>query len=254
MYFIDVQGTLIDDKDKLPIKGSIEFMDKLNRENIPYIIITNNTKKSSDEFLAFLRNLGFDIPSKNYLDPFMILRDIVPNSDDNLIAPFGTDEFKNVLKNLNYNIDYNRPKTVIVSINHQYTNDDYAMMIELLLNGAKLIAMHDTTIYVKDGKRYAGVGSICSMLSFATNKPYEVVGKPSELFYTKAKQMMGIDDFSKITIISDDMKGDIIGAMKLGMRGYLVLSGKIKSEDEIIPTLADDEMPDGVFGCIGDIV
>ena len=38
MYFIDVQGTLIDDKDKLPIKGSIEFIDKLNRENIPYII------------------------------------------------------------------------------------------------------------------------------------------------------------------------------------------------------------------------
>jgi NagD protein len=244
MYFIDIQGTLIDDKDKKPIKGSIEFIDRLNQEKIPYIIITNNTKKSSKDFLKFLQNLGFKIQDKNYLDPFMILDEIVSEKQ---IAPFGTDEFKQTLKDMGYKLDYNTPKSVIISVNHQYTNDDYADMIELLLGGAKLIGMHDTSIYAKDSKRYAGVGAICSMLSFATNKPYKVVGKPSELFYAKAKKMIGAKRYQDITIISDDMIGDIKGAMKLGMKGYLVLSGKIKHEDEVIPTLKKEELPTDIF-------
>ena len=43
-YFIDVQGTLIDD-DKKPISGALEFIDSLNEKSIEYIVVTNNTKK-----------------------------------------------------------------------------------------------------------------------------------------------------------------------------------------------------------------
>ncbi|HIP55318.1 MAG TPA: HAD family hydrolase, partial [Sulfurimonas autotrophica] len=51
MYFIDVQGTLISDADKSPIEGSIAFINRLNAEDIPYMVITNNTKKASQDFL-----------------------------------------------------------------------------------------------------------------------------------------------------------------------------------------------------------
>ena len=244
MYFIDVQGTLIDDKNKLPINGSIEFINRLNKENIPYIIITNNSKKQSKDFLKFLLHLGFDISSENYLDPFMILDEVINGSS---ILPFGTTEFKDTLKDIGYTIDDNNPTNIIIGSDHKYTNDDYADMIELLLNGANLIGIHETSIYAKDNKRYAGVGAICSMLSFATNKPYKVVGKPSELFYKKAKNMLGASKFEDITIISDDMIGDIKGAMKLGMKGYLLLSGKIKHEDEVIPTLKKEELPTKIY-------
>ncbi len=46
MYLIDVQGTLIDDKHKLPINGAIKFIDNLNYKSIPYVVVTNNTKKT----------------------------------------------------------------------------------------------------------------------------------------------------------------------------------------------------------------
>ena len=50
--------------------------------------------------------------------------------------------------------------------------------------------------------------------------------------FKKASDVIGVN-FDKITIISDDLYGDILPAMKLGMEGVLVLSGKIKSEKEI---------------------
>ncbi len=74
MYLIDVQGTLIDDKHKLPINGAIKFIDNLNYKSIPYVVVTNNTKKPSNEFYDFLKDLGFNIPNSSYLDPFMVLK------------------------------------------------------------------------------------------------------------------------------------------------------------------------------------
>jgi NagD protein len=249
MYLIDVQGTLIDDKDRLPISGSIEFIKYLNQHTIPYVIITNNTKHASDEFLASLIQKGLPIKKEAYLDPFTMLEGILDSKE---IAAFGVEEFKNVLKGLGYNLNYTNPKYVVVSVNKDYTSDDFALMIELLLQGAQLVGMHETTIYSKENKRYPGVGAIMKMLSFATNKPYQVVGKPSKAFYEKAKQQIGAQDFTQLCIISDDMKGDIVGAIKLGMKGIFVLSGKIKTADEIIPTLKEEEKPQAVYPNIGD--
>lgn len=44
MFFLDVQGTLISDHDKSLIHGAKELIDFLNAKNLPYLIITNNTK------------------------------------------------------------------------------------------------------------------------------------------------------------------------------------------------------------------
>ena len=68
MYFIDVQGTLISDSDKSPIRGSREFINILNKKKIPYMIITNNTKNVSKDFYAYLKSIGFDFDFSFYLD------------------------------------------------------------------------------------------------------------------------------------------------------------------------------------------
>ena len=49
--------------------------------------------------------------------------------------------------------------------------------------------------------------------------------------------------FDKITIISDDVKGDLVGAGVLGMRTVFVLSGKYKKAEEIIPMLERSQQP-----------
>ncbi|EFS3673173.1 HAD family hydrolase, partial [Campylobacter coli] len=56
MFFLDVQGTLISDADKSLIYGAKELIDFLNMKNIPYVVITNNTKKI--DFLERLRQKG----------------------------------------------------------------------------------------------------------------------------------------------------------------------------------------------------
>jgi NagD protein len=247
MYFIDVQGTLIDDIDKQPVRGAAAFIERLNVDQVPYMVITNNTKRTSSDFLAYLQGVGLAITSDKYLDPLMILEKRVAKEG---VAAYGSEPFLRILETMGYRLDYETPKTVLIAIKEDFTAEEYAQIIGFLLNGATLVGMHETTLYAKHGKRYPGVGAILKMLEFATSAGYEVIGKPSLAFYNDALERMKLQDstaaFETITIISDDVKGDIVGARRLGMKGVFVLSGKYQSAEEIIPLLSVEEQPEMV--------
>lgn len=255
MYFIDVQGTLISDTDKSPIAGSVEFIEKLTKEKIPFMVITNNTKENSNNFYNFLQNQGFSFPLANYLDPLMLLEARVEKES---VAAYGASKFLDVLESMNYTFDYTKPKTVLIAIKEDFTNEEYAEMIEFILGGAKLVGMHETSIYAKNNKRYPGVGAILKMLSFATSCSYDVVGKPSTAFYNEALTRIQLQNkdanFKDITIISDDVKGDLCGAKEMNMACWFVTSGKYKSAEEILPFIEPNLRPNGVFKNMQDIL
>jgi NagD protein len=255
MYFIDVQGTLISDSDKSPIKGSIEFIDSLNKNNTPYMVVTNNTKKASKEFHKFLNTLGFDFGFDKYLDPLMLLESRVEKS---AVAAYGAPAFLETLEEMGYILDFKTPKTVLVAIKEDFTSDEYALMIDFLLSGASLVGMHETSIYAKNSKRYPGVGAILKLLEFATSVEYDVVGKPSLAFYEEALKLLKIQNnkatFSSITMVSDDVKGDLGGAKELGIKTIFVTSGKYKSEAEIVPFLHEDLKPDFVYADMQEVL
>jgi len=255
LYFIDVQGTLISDIDKSPIRGSIEFIDKLNEEEIPYMVVTNNTKKDSLKFYQYLQSLGFNFKFESYLDPLMLLESYVEKDS---VAAYGAEEFLSTLVSMGYSLEYQNPKTVLVAIKEDFNHDEYANMIDFLLSGAKLVGMHETSIYAKDKKRYPGVGAILKLLEFSTSVNYDVVGKPSDAFYSKALKLLHAQGteapFSDVIMISDDVKGDLEGAKELGMKTIFVTSGKYKSADEIVPFLKEELRPDLIYADMQEIL
>jgi NagD protein len=245
MFFIDVQGTLIDDVDKKPVNGACAFIDHLNAMSIPYMVVTNNTKRASGEFLGYLNEIGLNIPASHYLDPLMLLESTLPKEK---VAAYGAEPFLRVLESMGYELDYEDPKSVLIAIKEDFTAEEYAQMIGFLLFGCRLVGMHETTLYVKNNKRYPGVGAILKMLEYATSASYDVVGKPSVLFYSEALERLRDQksgaEFGDITMISDDVKGDLGGAKALGMKTVFVLSGKYRAADEIVPLLEEALLPD----------
>ena len=237
-YFLDIQGTLIDDKNFLPLPGAVEFTKFLSEKKIPFILLTNNTKRDSAEFIEYLKSLGFVF--EHYLDPLMMLDEVIKEP----VAPYGNEKFLKLMQK--YKIDYKNPKQVILGLK-LFSNEEFSEIIEHLLNGTELVGMHKTSLYNKGGRRYPGLGAILEMLKYATDRDYIVLGKPSRRFFEKAASIIGLD-FDKITIISDDLKGDLLPAKELGMKTFLVLSGKIKNENEIT------QKPDKIFKNINEIL
>ena len=239
----------------MPIEGSREFLAHLNATQTPYMVVTNNTKKDSKTFYEYLRSIGLEFDFSHYLDPLMLLESRVAKE---AVAAYGAEEFLNTLQSMGYTLEYTNPKTVLIAIKEDFSADEYAQMIEFLLDGAKLVGMHETSIYAKNNKRYPGVGAILKMLSFATSCEYEVVGKPSVAFYNESLARLKLQDasatFQKVQMISDDVVGDLGGAKELGMQTLFVTSGKYKTAEEIVPSLSEALRPDFIYANMADIL
>ncbi len=242
MFFLDVQGTLISDADKSLIYGAKELIDFLNTKNIPYVVITNNTKKI--DFLERLRQKGLAIKEGAYIDPFSVLGYILRPCK---VAAFGAEEFIQSLEKLGFEMDFENPMAVLVASYDDFKFQDFALMMEYAKEGVQFIAMHESSIYKKEGRLYPGVGSIMAMLQNAIDFKYQVVGKPSTAFYKEALRLLRNynknADFEDIKIISDDLKGDLVQAKELGMKTLLVLSGKISDTKGLDTGVVDKIYP-----------
>ncbi|ECQ5882221.1 TPA: HAD-IIA family hydrolase [Campylobacter coli] len=242
MFFLDVQGTLISDTDKSLIYGAKELIDFLNTKNIPYVVITNNTKKI--DFLERLRQKGLAIKEGAYIDPFSVLGYILRPCK---VAAFGAEEFIQSLEKLGFEMDFENPMAVLVASYDDFKFQDFALMMEYAKEGVQFIAMHESSIYKKEGRLYPGVGSIMAMLQNAIDFKYQVVGKPSTAFYKEALRLLRNynknADFEDIKIISDDLKGDLVQAKELGMKTLLVLSGKISDTKGLDTGMVDKIYP-----------
>ncbi|EGK8211569.1 HAD-IIA family hydrolase [Campylobacter coli] len=242
MFFLDVQGTLISDADKSLIYGAKELIDFLNTKNIPYVVITNNTKKI--DFLERLRQKGLAIKEGAYIDPFSVLGYILRPCK---VAAFGAEEFIQSLEKLGFEMDFENPMAVLVASYDDFKFQDFALMMEYAKEGVQFIAMHESSIYKKEGRLYPGVGSIMAMLQNAIDFKYQVVGKPSAAFYKEALRLLRNynknADFEDIKIISDDLKGDLVQAKELGMKTLLVLSGKISDTKGLDTGMVDKIYP-----------
>ncbi len=233
-YFVDIQGTLLSDEDKSPIKGALELIEHFNANHIPYMLVTNNTKEISSELMEFLHVKGFNFSHNNFIDPLMVLRDMV---GEQKVQPFGSEEFCEVLPKLGFNVVHENADAILVASGYKFTSVDFASMIEAVLEGSKPIGMHATSTYAKKGRRFPGVGAIMAMIEYATGVKCDIVGKPSATFYKKALEALKKESpsltLNDITMISDDGIGDLSGAKDLGIKTNLVLSGKCKNIKEI---------------------
>ena len=238
-FFIDIERTLVDLKYYLPYPGAIEFVNYLYDQKIPFVLLTNNTRIPTDLLVEYLRDEGFKFD--HYLDPLMVLTEELSSKN---LRVYGHQTLKGYLTNKGYKIDSKKPDQLVLG-SKLYSNEELSEIIEYMLKGVRVIATNQSPLYLKKGKRYPGLGAILRMLKYATQRGYRVVGKPSIHFFERARKLIGLP-FDRITFISDDLRGDLLPAKKLGMETVLVLTGKIKSPKEVV------EKPDLIVPTIGD--
>src|SRR5262249_26678769 len=96
--------------------------------------------------------------------------------------------------------------------------------VQLVLDGAKLIATNlDPNCPTQSGTR-PGCGAIVSLIEAATGIKAFSVGKPSPVMMRMARKELGLAT-SETFMIGDTMETDILGGVQMGYRTVLVLSG-----------------------------
>ncbi|XP_063887422.1 haloacid dehalogenase-like hydrolase domain-containing protein 2 isoform X3 [Scylla paramamosain] len=127
----------------------------------------------------------------------------------------------------------------------------------LLLDGAPLIAIHKARYYKRGDGLALGPGAFVSGLEYSSGCKAEVVGKPEAAFFHSALQDLGCTP-AQAVMIGDDVQDDVCGAMKAGLAGILVKTGKYRPGDEshaeLSPSHVAEDFPQAVDFIINNLL
>jgi len=233
---IDLSGTIhIEDK---VIQGSIEAVNLLRRNGVPFLFVTNTTKESQNKLWKRLDGIGFNIKSEEIFSSLTAAHDLVKSRNLRpflLLSDSAMEDFSD--------INQDDPNAVVVGLapekfNHQYLTKAFCLIKE---KKAPLIAIHKARYMQTPEGLSLGPGCFVTGLEYSADIKAEVVGKPQASFFSMALEKLNSKlsiklDPKDVVMIGDDVRDDVNGGINYGLMGCLVRTGKYRSGDEALLT------------------
>ena len=206
------------------IAGGIDCLRWLNERQIPYRFVTNNTTMCRKDLTAKLRRLGLEVDeqeiiSANYAGVLLLEQRGIKRCRLVLRPEAQQDYPTNCLQN---------PDAIVIGdIGNRWDYDLLNELMNQVLEGAEIIALHKGRYHQGASGLLLDSGAFVAALEHATGKQAVVVGKPNPTFFELASNTFGCNP-DELLMVGDDLINDIGGAMQMGMHAVLVQTGKYR--------------------------
>jgi HAD superfamily hydrolase (TIGR01458 family) len=229
-FIIDLEGTLVNNS--TPLLGSAELINILNKNNIPYCVITNTVSKTVEQMEENLKNNGLNILQGHIINPITVLNYFIIEKDVKSYYFVGPEYLKKLIRESN--VFEIIPEYVIfcdfenVDCNYEVLNK----IFQYIKDGSKMITTSYSNYYISKKKYKMDTGIFVKMYEILSNTKATIIGKPSSMIYKMALNILKMNA-NDIIIIGDDGLTDIEGGKEIGMETILVKTGKYIEGDEI---------------------
>lgn len=246
---IDMDGVLYQGEQAIP--GAVEALDWLNAHAVPHLFLTNTTSRPRTALSQKLARMGMRVEPEQILTPPVAatrwLNTQVSGAVALFVPPATLDEFEGFDI---HDCETDAPVAAVVigDYGERWNFDTLNHAFRLLMQDPRpaLIALGMTRYWrAEDGLRL-DTAPFVAALEQATDIKAVVLGKPAGPFFQAALQQLGAPA-SRTWMVGDDIRGDIGGAQKLGIRGVLVKTGKFRLNDlngDIHPATVLDSFAD----------
>jgi HAD superfamily hydrolase (TIGR01457 family) len=231
---IDMDGVLWAGRQPLP--GLLPFFDALLQCQVRFILATNNSSLTPEQYVAKLAAMGVAVSIDKILTSAQAtasyLRPRVGQSGAR-VFPIGEDGVLQALTATGFQICglYETPTDyVVVGMDRGLSWDKLATATLNIRAGAVFVGTNpDVTLPTERGITH-GNGAILAALQAATGVRPIVIGKPEPIMYQQALERLGTDPACTVAI-GDRLDTDILGAARAGLPSVLVLTGISRRED-----------------------
>lgn len=226
-----------------PLRGSLAAIERLREAEIPLRFVTNTTTKPRRRLIADLAAIGLAIKPADLFTPARLARDALAASGKKpflLIHPDLAEDF--------YGLESGEDAVVIGDAREAFSYANLNHAFRLIHDGADFLALARNRNFLdRDRKLSLDVGGFVAALEYATEKPAHVFGKPSAEFFHGAVRALALLP-QETAMIGDDAEADVGGAIRAGLAGILVRTGKYRPGDEskVAPTLVADDLAQAV--------
>jgi len=237
-----------------PLPGLAAFFDTLRQKGIAFVLATNNSGRTPEQYLEKLARMGVQASHDEILTSAqataLYLAEHTPNGAR--VFVIGEDGIRNALTERGYTLCElyeDGAQYVVVGMDRGLTWDKLATATLNIRAGAKFIGTNGDTSFPSERGIIHGNGAILAALTTATGVPPVVIGKPEPIMYQQALARLG--GTSEDTWgLGDRLETDILGAIRAGIPSILVLSG-ITSQADV--TANSDYQPNLVLPGIAEL-
>jgi HAD superfamily hydrolase (TIGR01458 family) len=247
---VDLDGVLyVEDE---PLEGAAEAVRELRGAGLELRFVTNTTARSHGQTLEKLGRLGFEVESDELVTPAALARQHCVDAGHDRVALIMNENVKEDFEGLEESED--SPDAVIMGdLGERFGFEILNGAFRMVMGGAELVALQKNRFWLTEGGLSLDAGPFVAAIEYASGKEALVVGKPSEAFFRLVLDGTGASA-EQAAIIGDDVETDVGGAMRAGLAGVLVRTGKYRDdfvrESGIEPTATVDSIADlpGLLG------
>jgi HAD superfamily hydrolase (TIGR01458 family) len=247
---LDIDGVLyVEDE---PVGGAVAAVARLRAAGCALRFVTNTTNRTRAATLAKLLRLGFAVADSELITPAALAVRVCRERGHRRVALFVAEgvevDFAGLEQVDGAHADGAHADAVIVGDLGEAW--DYAALnaaFRLAMDGAELIALQKNRYWQRADGLSLDVGPFVAALEYATGREATVVGKPAAAFFEQALADAGAAAGDTV-MVGDDVESDVGGALRAGLAGILVRTGKYREEivraSGIEPTATVDSIAD----------
>jgi 4-nitrophenyl phosphatase len=223
-WLIDMDGVLYHGEKRMP--GAAELIAALQAEGTPFLLVTNNSTLTPQQYVEKVGRMGIVVQLKDVLTSSVataeyIARTAGPGTPVHMIGETG---LRSALLDRGFKLVDRGGDYVVVGMNRQLTFDTIKYAALAIRAGATFVGTNpDRTLPVEEGL-IPGNGAYLAALEAATDvKPF-VIGKPEPALLEIGMERLGAVR-EHTAILGDRVETDIVGGERVGINTVLTLSG-----------------------------
>ena len=227
---IDMDGVLY--RGDEPIAGAKKFFAFLRERPIGFILATNNSTLTAQQYVDKLARMGMEVALSEILTSSqataMYLETLAPPGTK--VYVIGEEGLETAVLETGYIISGDDAEFVVVGMDRRLTYEKLKVAALLIRGGARFIGSNpDTTLPTEEGF-IPGNGATLAALEASTGVAPTIIGKPECIIFELALAKMGSSK-EDTAVIGDRLDTDVLGGYNAGLTTILVLSGATTRQD-----------------------
>lgn len=229
-YLTDMDGVLIREGEMIP--GAAHFLQELEDNDIPYMVLTNNSIHTPRDLSARLRSTGLDIPAERIWTSATATVDFLTRQKKAGTAyVVGESGLTTGLHAAGWILTDDQPEFVVLGETRTYSFEAITTAINLIMAGARFICTNPDVSGPAPVGILPATGAVAALITAATGMAPYYVGKPNPVMMRSALNTIGAHSEHTV-MIGDRMDTDVRSGLEAGLRTILVRSG-ISDDAEI---------------------
>ncbi len=242
---VDMDGVLYRGKEAIP--GTNHFLDFIRQRGIGFLLMTNNSTRSPQQYTARLAEMGVAVSPEEIFTSAQATAQYLATvaAPGARVFVVGMDGLTTALREAGFELVEDRPEYVVAGMDFEVCYGRLAQATLHIRAGCPFIGTNADRTFPSERGIVPGAGALLALLETATSVTPTVIGKPGTAMVERALVRLGARA-ATTGMLGDRLDTDILAGRRAGLPTLLVLSGVTDraalAESTLQPDLVFDDV------------